>query len=124
MLKRYDKPLPADYLNPPVIDVGNLFLWYAFWELTTERALGFGAEGRIPHSVIVTFARDHGIKNRDDVSWFLGVIRMMDAEYLGIRAPKKDPQVIDEVPMSNLSGIRGLLSRLAKKPQEPSEADE
>lgn len=96
---------------------GSEFLWEAFWELTTERRLGFGAESRIPHSAIRSYARDHGYRDPDTFSWFLAVIREMDAEYLGIRAPaQQQVQITDQVAMTDFSGIKALLRRLAKKP--------
>jgi hypothetical protein len=84
--------------------------------LTTDRQLGFGAEGRIPASSIRTFAHDHGIASADDYAWFLAVIREMDAEYLGMRAPRPGGQILEEVPVTDARGISALVKRLAKKP--------
>lgn len=92
---------------------GNRFLWDAFWELTTERPMGFGAEGRIPYAAIRDFARDHKLFG-DAAAWFRTVMREMDAEYLGIRAPSAASQVLNETPLSDTKGVRGLLRRFAK----------
>jgi len=101
---------------------GTEFLWGAFWELTTDRALGFGAEGRIPSSSIRTFAVDHGITDPDDYAWFLAVIREMDSEYLGMRVPRPAGPVGETVSMTDAKGITALLRRLAKKPGPMTEA--
>jgi hypothetical protein len=90
------------------------FIWSAFWELSTDRQLGFGAEGRIPSKSIRSFAADHDLSQPDDYAWFLAIIREMDAEYLGMRAP--GAKVLDEVPITDGKGITALLKRLAKKP--------
>jgi hypothetical protein len=109
--------LPPGYIARPALLAGLQFLWNAFWELTTDRALGFGGEGRIPSMAIRSFAKEHGITG-NDFPWFLAVIREMDAEYLGMRTPTQ-PQVLDEVPITDFAGMKGLLRRLAKKPVTP-----
>lgn len=76
--------------------------------------MGFGAEGRIPYTSIRTYARDHGLVG-DAANWFRTVIREMDAEYLGIRAPSAASPILNETPLSDLKGVRGLLRRHAKK---------
>lgn len=75
--------------------------------------MGFGAEGRIPYTAIRLFARDHGLVG-DAANWFRTVIREMDAEYLGIRAPTAASHIVNETPMNDVKGVRGLLRRHAK----------
>lgn len=113
-LEARGRPLPADYLDRPLLAYGNRFLWDAFWELTTERPMGFGAEGRIPYAAIRTYAGDNGLFG-DAAAWFRTVIREMDAEYLGIRAPSAGSQILNETPLTDVKGVRGLLRRHAKK---------
>ncbi len=108
------KALPAGFLDRPLLAYGNRFLWDAFWELTTERPLGFGAEGRIPFSAIRIFADDHDLAG-DVFEWFRRVMREMDSEYLGLRSPTAPSQMVSETPMTDLKGIRGLLRKHAKK---------
>lgn len=84
--------------------------------MTTDRALGFGAEGRIPSRSIRQFAQDHGLADPDDYAWFLGVMREMDSEYLGMRVPRPAGPVGETVSMTDAKGITALLRRLAKKP--------
>lgn len=76
--------------------------------------MGFGAEGRIPYTAIRLFAHDHGLAG-DAAGWFRTVIREMDAEYLGIRAPTAASQIVNETPMNDVKGVRGLLLRHAKQ---------
>ncbi|MCC0809196.1 hypothetical protein FPV16_23865 [Methylobacterium sp. W2] len=114
-MEREGRELPEGYLDRPLIDTGLQFFWHAFWELTTDRHLGFGAEGRIPSAAIHQFAQRHSIVEPDDFAWFLGVIRAMDSEYLGLRAPR---ELTNQTPMTDLAGIRGLLRRHAKKVEE------
>ena len=113
-LEKKGRPLPADYLDRPLLAYGARFLWDAFWELTTERPMGFGAEGRIPYTAIRLFAHDHSLAG-DAAGWFRTVIREMDAEYLGIRAPTAASQIVNETPMNDVKGVRGLLRRHAKQ---------
>lgn len=60
----------------------------AFWELSSERQLGFGY-GKIPHSAIVQWSikNDH---DEDDAESFLGVIRAMDQVWLEYIAESRD----------------------------------
>ena len=113
-MEQEGRPLPSGYLDRPGLIFGAEFFWFAFWEITTDRPLGFGGEGRIPYTAIRSFANDYGITS-DSFSWFLAVIREMDAEYLGMRAPTQG-QLIEEIKVTDAAGIRGLLHRLAKKP--------
>lgn len=109
--------MPEGYLDRPKLAFGNLFLWDAFWELTTDRQLGFGAESRIPSSAIRDFAEDYELAG-DDFQWFRLVIREMDAEYLGIRTPGGPNDIVNQTPMTDVKGLRGLFRKHAKKPQQ------
>ena len=115
-MERRQRPLPDGYLRRPLIETGLQFYWTSFWELTTDRHLGFGAESRIPSAAIHLYAERHGILCPDEFEWFLGIIRAMDAEYLGLRAPPVQNPVLNEVAVTDVKGVRGLLRRLAKKP--------
>lgn len=94
------------------------FLWQAFWELTTERPLGWGVEGRIPGSKITEFGKENGYTG-DTLAWFRAVIREMDAEYLGIRNPAPD-ELIVEVKVTDTKGLKSLLRKHAKSRPSPS----
>ena len=120
MLEARGRPLDPGFLDRPRLAVEWEFLWRAFWELTTDRGLGFGTEGRIPSTSIRAYAADHGLNDPDDYRWFLAIIREMDAEYLGMRTPA-GKQMLDEVPVTDGAGITALLRRLAKPPAPKAE---
>lgn len=113
--------MPEGYLNRPLLMRGLEFLWHAFWELTTERPLGMGGEGRIPGSKITEFGKENGFFG-DTLDWFRKVMREMDAEYLGIRNAKPD-ELVFEVKLEDTKAIKALLRRHAKpKPPPPADA--
>lgn len=71
-----------------MIEMHLLFVWDAFWELNTERPMGF-ALGPIPARAIREHAEAAGIFG-DAFDSFRTVIRALDAEYLKRTAPSKD----------------------------------
>ena len=74
---------------PPVLLPGADEYLDAFWELSSERQLGFGA-GPIPGSAIVAHAGRAGMAD-DEADLFRRVIRAMDAVYLDRSAPRPQP---------------------------------
>lgn len=120
MLESYGRQLPDAFLDRPRLAAEWEFFWTAFWELTTDRQLGFGVEGRIPSTSIRAYAADHGFDDPDLYRWFLAIIREMDAEYLGMRVPRQS-QMLAEIPVSDGAGIAALVKRLAKKPKPAAE---
>lgn len=112
--------MPEGYLDKPGLMHGLEFLWHAFWELTTERPIGFNGEGRIPGSKITEFGKENGYTG-DDLAWFRAVIREMDAEYLGIRN-KPSEELAFEIKLEDTKAIKALLRRHAK-PKAPPPAD-
>lgn len=58
------------------------FVWDAFWELSCDRQMGFGAIGPIPFSSVDLYARRFGIDDPDQFKQFLHLIRQLDAKYL------------------------------------------
>jgi hypothetical protein len=69
--------LPQWYRNEPPISPDDEFYLAAFYELRTERPLGFGALGPIPHSKIVEYAEREEL-DQDLAAYFLRTIRAMD----------------------------------------------
>jgi hypothetical protein len=57
------------------------FVWDAFWNLTTDRPVGF-ATGPIPWTAVDRYAARHRIDGADAFERFLAVIRAMDGAYL------------------------------------------
>lgn len=85
---RADGLPPPDWATPPTLRAP---LWVqlviaAFWDLSTERAIGFGGVGPIPWSRIVergSMARPVGAGLRgDDLGTFVASVRACDAAYL------------------------------------------
>lgn len=99
----------------PEIETGLLFVWSAFWELSTERQIGMGL-GPIPHSAIQSFARDHQVVG-DHLDSLKVIIRAVDAEYLRLLAPK-NPKQPNTVRGDDIEGVKNVLSRAAKRPSE------
>lgn len=96
-----------------------LWLWDAFWEVNSDRALGMGAEGRIPSVAIDAYARRHGIDDPSDFEWFRSVIRSLDSEYLSLRQRKNETGVDNARSMRDHHGIKALLRQYEKKPGDP-----
>ncbi|GGZ21703.1 hypothetical protein GCM10011273_03100 [Asticcacaulis endophyticus] len=74
---------------PPPVMAGGHSILKAFWELSTERQIGFGV-GPIPGSLISKAASDIGIYDPDRVADFRSIIRACDEVYLS-RSTPKDP---------------------------------
>ena len=112
------RSVPEGFLNQPSIAPQNLFLWDAFWELSSERQMGMGL-GPIPYRALRSYADDGGIVG-DHFDLFRSVIRQLDGEYLARQSPKtSDTKMRDTVDVNDIDGVRSLLKRLAK----PASAD-
>jgi len=68
--------MPALEARPEVAD-HLVFVWQAFWELNSDRAIGFAA-GRIPFSAIDSYASRYGIHDIDAFDRFRTLIRAME----------------------------------------------
>jgi len=81
-------PIPERIANAPEIKEHMRFYIEAFFDLTSERQIGF-AEGPIPFFAIVNYARllDCDAEDFADLLYF---IREMDSEYLSFRAKKNN----------------------------------
>ena len=56
--------------------------WEAFWTLSTERQMGFGALGRIPFRAILEYARAYGLTGTDALDRLVHLVMAMDREFL------------------------------------------
>lgn len=76
----------------------------AFWELSTDRQLGYGAYGPIPGSSISRYTRGWP---RDEAELFRQCIRAMDRVFL---SGEKEvlPATLPEEPAADASGIVNL----------------
>jgi hypothetical protein len=84
--------IPASWLGdyePPL--PGSRDLFEAFWELSTDRDVGFGY-GEIPASAIDRYARRHGFDDPDEFEMLRRAIRAMDREYLKHKAEQMKAQ--------------------------------
>jgi hypothetical protein len=54
----------------------------AFWDLSTNRAIGFGSVGPIPEWTIEGYAERRGLRSRSSRDAFLMIIRRMDGAWL------------------------------------------
>ena len=113
---RGDK-IPRQFSERIDPDPGLYFYADAFWRLNNDRQLGAGL-GPISFLSIDAYGRRYGIDDLDEFDRFLSIIRAMDAEYLQLRNPKADSEIVDEVEMDKPAAVRSLLMKLAKKPEE------
>ena len=84
---RLGQPIPDRILNAPEIPDFMQFYFDAFFELTTDRQIGFG-EGPIPSRSIRELC-DRLDLDYDERRDFVYFIRLMDSSYLESRQPKK-----------------------------------
>ncbi len=84
---RLGEPIPDKIANAPTLDAGMDFFISAFFELSTERQLGFG-EGPIPISAIHAYSRHYEMTDDEEYE-FIDVIRELDAAYLKKQAKKQ-----------------------------------
>jgi hypothetical protein len=88
-LNREGKPLPPGFSDRPKLSAGQRWLLHgAFWELSTDRQVGFG-EGPIPWSSVARFADREGSCGIGFAD-FLHIIRALDRAYLQHRAEERD----------------------------------
>jgi hypothetical protein len=81
--RRMGMPLPDAIANKPELVLGLEMYWRAFWELSTDRAIGM-AEGPIPWSSMNRYAIRYGLHD-EDYDRFVLIIKGMDREYIGYR---------------------------------------
>lgn len=81
MCRRERRPLPPQIVNAPRLRAGLEMFYSAFWDLSSDRALGFGSVGRIPWSSIEAWADRHELSwdQREELHF---VIRKMDRIYI------------------------------------------
>lgn len=77
---RLGEPLPDRILNAPVLETGLDFYYDAFFELCTERSIGFD-EGPIPVTAILRYAELHEL-SKEEQSDLVFMIMRMDGFYL------------------------------------------
>lgn len=82
-----NRPIPETAIPPELPEGLEVYLNY-FWELSTDRRLGFGCIGPIPWSVLDRYARqqcDTDVELED----FIYYIRALDAEFMKVKNEEK-----------------------------------
>jgi len=75
------RDLPDWFLEQPQVLRGEEFYIQAFWDLTSERAIGQGMLGRIPWSKAIEYALRNDVEP-DMLDAFWRIIYGMDSGYL------------------------------------------
>jgi len=81
-------PLPEKIANAPRILKGLEGYYIAFWELSTDRAVGMGA-GPIPWTAVDMYCKREGIVG-EDYDYLLDMIRAMDKVFLAHQKEQAD----------------------------------
>jgi len=84
---RSGQPIPDKFANPPELPVGTEFYFDSFFELSTERSIGFG-EGPIPITSILQYARYHDLDDSLEYE-LIFFVRQLDFHYLQYQASKQ-----------------------------------
>jgi len=70
-------------LDEPELRLDGHFYYHAFWQLTSDRPVGFGP-APIPSSAIRVFARDYELNDEESADLEF-MIRRMDQKYLELQ---------------------------------------
>jgi hypothetical protein len=81
-------PIPDAIADPPELDPGLQWYLSAFFELSTDRSMGFGP-GPIPGMAIRDFAKWYQV-TADEFDDFVYLIRELDAEWLDWTAKQSE----------------------------------
>lgn len=83
------QPLPRDWdPNPPEIEPDGAWILRAFWDLSSERPIGFSL-GPIPWSSVVRYGARAGLdREASDVLW--AHVRALDSAYLAWHAREQE----------------------------------
>lgn len=90
--KRDNKPIPAGVMNAPQLLPGLEMYLRAFFDLSTDRQIGFSGLGPVPYSSIAGYAESFGLDDSETYD-FAYLIKQLDAAFLTQmeeKKPKKD----------------------------------
>lgn len=73
--------MPRPLLERPDIPEHLVFVWSAFWALSSDRPPILGSIGQVPFSSIDRYAARFGLVCRDEFERFERLIRAMDAAF-------------------------------------------
>jgi len=77
------RPIPESAVPPELPDGLELYLSH-FWELSTDRSIGFGCVGPIPWSILDKYARAH-CDTDVELEDFVYYIRALDSEFMTMK---------------------------------------
>ena len=83
-------PVPDKIKNAPLLNIGLLFYWKAFQDLSSDRDVGMGI-GPLPWSAMHSWATRNCVSG-DDFERFVMILRGMDTvfvEHMGKKSKKK-----------------------------------
>jgi len=95
----------------------------SFWRLNNDRQLGMSV-GPIPFSSIERYARRYGIDCIDAFDTFLALIKAMDSTYVEIRNKPQDPNLLTEVSVDDVDGVKDVLRRARKRREDDDPPEE
>jgi hypothetical protein len=74
---------PRALLEKPEIEEHLVFVWNAFWAISSDRPIGaMGGIGSIPFAAIDRYASRYGIDGRDEFDRFHTLIKRLDAVFI------------------------------------------
>ena len=80
MRRLRNQPLPQWFLDEPDLIPGVEWYFKAFWDLSTERQIGYTL-GPIPASKVSEYGREHGLRD-DTLVLFRDMMKELDRAYL------------------------------------------
>ena len=107
---------PAEFHDRPEIEPHLIWLWNAFWELSTERQLGMSV-GPIPGSKIREYLRDEMELDGVDYDRARAILRKADDAYVGMLNRRKDdgPALSDQAKATDTEGVKRVMRGLGKR---------
>jgi len=106
---------PAEFYDQPLIEPHLVWLWNAFWELSTERQLGMSI-GPIPGSKIREYLCDELELHGADYDRARAIIRKVDTDYVGMLNSRKsdEPKLSDQAKATDSEGVKRVMRGLGK----------
>ena len=80
MARKQNMPVPDKIKNAPVLNMGLLFFWKAYQDLTSDRDVGMGV-GPIPWLSMSEWGSRHRVRG-DDFERLVYILRAMDATFM------------------------------------------
>lgn len=115
---------PPEFYDRPEIEPHLMFLWTAFWDLSTERQMGM-VIGPVPVSKMREYLRDELGLDGNEYDRARAIIRRADEAYCAMLNRRKEdgPEMAETVSINDAEGVKRMMRRLgdrskdARKPQ-------